>query len=87
MHARAGAMRVHQPVKEMERLLLLVSALKEETKAAHQLLKAYRQMLCSTRQVMERRLPLRVTKAKVRNTCDTATIAGMVAELNRLEQM
>ena len=71
----------------MERLVLLVSALEEENKAAHQLLEAYRQILSSTRHVMERRLPLRVTEARVRNTCDKATIAIMVAELTKLERM
>ena len=71
----------------MERLVLLVSALREENKAAHQLLGAYRQMLSSTRHVMERRLPLRVTKARLTNTCDKATIAVMVAELDKLEKI
>ena len=71
----------------MERLVLLVSSLREESKAAHYLLKKYRLLLGSTRLVMERRIPEQVTKTKVRNTCDKATIAGMVAEQNRLEQM
>ena len=71
----------------MERLVLLMSALEEENKAAHQLLEAYRQILSSTRHVMERRLPLRVTEARLRNTCDKATTAVMVAELTKLERM
>ena len=75
MQALAGAIRVHQPVQEMERLVLLVSALREENKVAHQLLGTYRLLLSSTRKVMERRVPAHVTKARLRNTCDKATIA------------
>ena len=71
----------------MEKLGLLVSALEMENKAAHQLIKAYRKILCSTRQVMERRLPSRVTESKLRNTHDKATIASMVAELTNLERL
>ena len=36
---------------------------------------------------MERRLPLRLTKARLTNTCDKATIAVMVAELDKLEKI
>ena len=87
MQALAGAIRVHQPVQEMERLVLLVSALREENKVAHQLLGTYRLLLSSTRKVMERRVPAHVTKARLRNTCDKATIAVMVAELDKLEKL
>ena len=80
-------MRVHQPVQEMECLALLVTALREENKVAHQLLGRYRQLLRSTRHTMERRLPLRVSKARLTNTCDKAAISGMVAELDKLERL
>ena len=36
---------------------------------------------------MERRIPGHVTKAKVTNTCDKATIAVMVAKLDKLEKI
>ena len=36
---------------------------------------------------MEKRLPLHVTKARLTNTCDKATIAVMVAELDKLEKI
>ena len=71
----------------MERLLLLVSALRRESEMAHQLLSSYRQLFSSTREVLNRRLPLHVTKAKVTNTCDKATIAVMVAKLDKLEKI
>merc|ERR1711888_578327 len=37
--------------------------------------------------MMERRLPLKKTKARLTNTCDKATIATMVAELDKLEKI
>ena len=51
------------------------------------MLETYRQLLSSTRHVMEKRLPLHVTKARLTNTCDKATIAVMVAELDKLEKL
>ena len=52
---------------------------------AHQLLATYRQLLSSTRYVMDKRLPLHVRKAKLTNTCDKAAIADMVAKLDELQ--
>ena len=72
---------------EMERLLLLVSALREENEAAHQLLRRHRLLLSSTKLIMERRIPANKTKVKVRNTCDKAAIIGVVAELTKLERL
>ena len=80
-------MRVHQPVQEMEQLVLLVSTLRKESMVAHQLLQSYRLLLGSTKLIMERRIPACTTKVKVRNTCDKAAIAGMVAELTKLERL
>ena len=77
-------MRVHQP--EMERLLLLVSALRKESMVAHQLLESYRLLLGTTRHVMARRLPLHVQKARLIKSRDKATIASMVAKLDKLEE-
>ena len=72
---------------EMERLVLLVSALRRENEVAHQLLGSYRRLFSSTREVLNRRLPLHVTKARLTNTCDKATIAVMVAKLDKLEEI
>ena len=72
---------------EMERLVLLVSALRRENEVAHQLLGSYRRLFSSTREVLNRRLPLHVTKARLTNTCDKATIAVMVAKLDKLEKI
>ena len=93
----AAAIRVHQLLQrrmttppataEMERLLLLVSSLRRENEMAHQLLSSYRQLFSSTREVLNRRLPLHKTKAKVTNTCDKAAIMVMVAELDKLERL
>ena len=80
-------MRVHQPVQEMEQMVLLVSTLRKESMVAHQLLESYRLLLASTKLIMERRIPASTTKVKVRNTCDKAAIAGMVAELTKLERL
>ena len=76
MHASAGAMRVHQP--EMDRLLLLVTALRKESMVANQLLQSYRLLLGTTRDVMARRLPLQVQKARLIKSRDKATITSMV---------
>ena len=70
----------------MERLVNLVSALKRESEVAHQLLATYRQLLSSTRHVMNKRLPLHVRKARLLNTYDKAAISVMVAELDKLER-
>ena len=72
---------------EMERLVLLVSALREENEAAHLLLRRHRLLLSSTKKIMEKRIPAHITKAKVKNTCDKAAIILMVAELDKLEQI
>ena len=52
---------------------------------AHQMLATYRRLLSSTREVMTRRLPLHVRKAKLTNTRDKAAIADMVAKLDELQ--
>ena len=75
------------PTTEKVRLVTLVSALRRENKVANRLLRNYRQLLRSTRQVMERRLPLKATKGRLINTCDKATIEVMVAELDKLEKL
>ena len=75
------------PSPTTAQLLLLVSSLREESKAAHNLLKKYRLLLGSTKLVMERRIPERVTRAKVINTHDKATIEVIVAELDKLERL
>jgi len=72
---------------ENARLTTLVSTLREESQAAHNLLKKYRLLLVSTRLVMERRIPERVTRAKVINTHDKATIEMIVAELDKMERL
>ena len=54
---------------------------------AHQLLMMYRQLLSSTSQVMEKRLPLHVQKARLTNKCDKAAIAVMVAKLDQLQKL
>ena len=72
---------------ENARLTTLVSALREENEAAHQLLRRHRLFLISTKKIMERRIPAHITKAKVRNTCDKATIKVIVAELDKLERI
>ena len=72
---------------EMERLLLLLSALREENEAAHLLLRKHRLLLSSTKLIMERRIPASKTRVKVRNTCDKATIKVIVAELDKLERI
>ena len=71
---------------EVERLVAMVSALKRENEVAHHLLESYRLLLGSTRHVMAKRLPLHVQKARLTNSCDKATIAVMVAKLDRLEE-
>ena len=72
---------------EVERLTTVVNALREENRVAHQLLESYRLLLGSTRHVMARRLPLHVQKARLTNTRDKATIAVMVAKLDKLEEI
>ena len=71
---------------ENARLTTLVSALREENEAAHQLLRRHRLLLSSTKLIMERRIPASKTRVKVRNTCDKATIKVIVAELDKLER-
>ena len=51
------------------------------------MLATYRRLLSSTREVMTRRLPLHVTKARLTNSHDKATIAVMVAKLDKLEKI
>ena len=75
------------PSPTTARLLLLVSALRKESMVAHQLLESYRLLLGKTRHVMGRRLLLKATKGRLVNTCDKATIEGMVAELDKLEKL
>ena len=70
---------------EVERLTTVVNALREENRVAHQLLESYRLLLGSTGHVMARRLPLHVQKARLTNSHDKATIAVMVAKLDKLE--
>ena len=67
--------------------MAMVSALKRESEVAYQLLETYRQLLSSTRHMMEKRLPLHVTKAKLTNSHDKAAIAVMVAKLDQLENI
>ena len=86
MHSRGVSQDV-SPSPTTAQLLLLVSSLREESTAAHNLLEKYRLLLVSTRLVMERRIPERVTRAKVINTHDKAAIEVIVAEVNRLEKL
>ena len=72
---------------ENARLLLLVSALRKESTVAHQLLESYRLLLGTTRHVMARRLPLQVQKVRLIKSRDKATIASMVAKLDKLEEI
>ena len=72
---------------EIDRLVILVSTLKRESEVAHQLLETYRQLLSSTRHVMNRRLPLHVSKAKLVNARDKAAIADMVAKIDKLQMV
>ena len=86
MYSR-GVSRDVSPSPTIAQLRLLVSTLREESQAAHNLLKKYRLLLVSTRLVMEKRIPKRVTRAKVINTHDKATIEVIVAELDKLERL
>ena len=69
-----------------EQLLLLVSALREENKVAHQLLESYRLLLGTTRHVMARRLPIQVQKVRLIKARDKDTIASMVSKLDKLQE-
>ena len=53
---------------------------------AHQLLQSYRLLLGTTRDVMARRLPQQVRKARLIKSRDKATIGFMVAKLDKLEE-
>ena len=75
------------PSPTTARLLLLVSALRKESTVAQQLIESYRLLLGTTRHVMARRLPLQVQKVRLIKSRDKATIASMVAKLDKLEEI